>query len=431
MRWFPGFALIVASACNSSTDMSSIGTADGGVADAPFATSADAGAVMPIYVKAPPGPLPGVVVLDRGNDFKDVSSDQGGNIWAVTKDKVYFYRSGTGTPLTFDQSNGLAQGKTTWTDTYWFGTADSPSTQPVTFSAVAGGAAGQAFVGNIGMIGDRFDIDPATGAVQSIQSLAVTSAQQPDPAELQPQQIREVVALHAVVDLNGTLGGTTYFGGFHGTSALHGMTHPMTTSVCACASYEEHIHPFSADQSDVYGGDVHGLAITPEGDLWMGDRKAVYFLPQMSIAPDADFFQPVGVPGRPDGSVIDVFPGTDDFTMGIALDASGGIFVASFGNGLAYLSPGSYAATYWTVADFLPTNGLTGVDIDRNGEVWIGTKGAGVVRYTPSTHVFTYYTAKSGLPSDNIRQVFVDRYGSGPRVVLFATDNGLAVYTGP
>jgi hypothetical protein len=394
-------------------------------ADGPDAGDADAAS------RPPPVERAGWTVLGSGHAFVDVSTDQGGNVWGVTADKVYFFRAGAGDGITFDQADGLAQGKVTWTDTYWFGTPASPSTEQVLFTAVAGGQAGEAFVGNIGMLGDRLQIDPSSGAVESVVGLAVTSVQQSDPTELEAQREREVAVWHAVVDLNGTFGGTAYFGGWHGTSALHGMARARDSSVCGCTDFEEHVHAFSAGGDDVYGGDVHGLALTPAGDLWIGDRKALYFLPQGSRGADTDLFQTIGVPGRPDLTALDVFPGVDDWTYGLAIDASGGLYVASFGNGLAYLAAGSYSPTYWKQGDSLPTNFLTGVDIDRGGDVWIATKSSGALRYRPATGAFTAYTTKSGLPSNNVRQVSVDRYGSGARSVAFATGDGIAVYTGP
>ncbi len=402
--------------------------ADMGMSAAKDAATATDMASTP--VNPPPVTLQGVTVLGQGVDFTDASSDQGGNVWGVTSARVYFYRAGTGSALLFDQSSGLAQGKTTWIDPYWFGTPDNPSTQPVSFSAVAGGMAGEAFIGNIGYSGDRFQIDPANGAVVSVVGLAVTDLQQKDPDERLAQQRREVATWHAVVDLNGTFGGTAYFGGFHGTGALHGLTASRTSSVCGCTDYEEHIHAFSAGGDDVYGGDVHALFVTNEGDLWMGDRKALYFTPQGSLGANADFFQSIGVPGHPEETAIDVFPDVDDWNFGVAVDGSGGLYVASHGNGLAYLTPGTYAATYFNAGNVLPTNYLTGLDIDQNGEVWIATESSGVLRYSPSSGSFTRYTTAQGLPSNDIRQVHVDRYRAG-RAVYFATDNGIAVYTGP
>jgi hypothetical protein len=372
----------------------------------------------------PPPPVGAWSVLGAGRSFLDVSTDQGGNVWAVTADKVYFFAGGAGDGIAFDQASGLAQGKTTWTDTYWFGTADNPATEPVTFSAVAGGQAGEAFIGNIGMIGDRLKVDPATGAVEAIVGLAVTSAQQSDPAELAAQQQREVAVWHAVVDLNGTFGGTAYFGGFHGTSALHGMARPRPSSVCGCADYEEHVHPFTAGGNEAYGGDVHALALTPAGDLWIGDRKGLYFLPQGSLGGGADLFQPIGVPGRPDLPALDVFPGVDDWIYGVAVDRGGGLYVASYGNGLVYLGAGDYAAT--PIA--LPSAFVTGVDIDAAGAVWIATKSSGVVRLDPASGALVGYGTSDGLPSDAVRQVYVDRYGAGTKV-YFATAGGIAVHS--
>jgi hypothetical protein len=437
MRLCPCLGLLVVAACASNgSDMEQI-LPDGGTAaaDAPTTTLPD-GAVVVVTPDGPPihgapGTLTGVTLLATGHDFNDVSADQGGNLWATTAQAVYLFRGGGGGPITYDTSSGLAQGHATWVDTYWFGSPDNPSTQNVTFSAVAGGMAGEVFVGHLGMIGDRLQVDPGSGAVQSIQSLAVTEAQQPDPAELGPQQQREVSVLRAVTDLAGPLGGTVYFGGWHGTSALHGMTLPRGTSVCACADYEEHVHPFGDSGDTVFGTDVRGLALTPEGDLWMGDRRALYFMPERSLGPQTDFFQSVGIPGRPNGSVIDVFPGVDDFTSGIALDANGGIYVASNGNGLAYLAPGSYAPTYFTAADVLPANDLTDVAVDRDGDVWIASHGNGLARYSPSAATFTYYTSKSGLPSDHIRRISLDPFRTDARVLYIATDNGIAVYAGP
>src|SRR5262249_44171892 len=143
----------------------------------------------------------------------------------------------------------------------------------------------------------------------------------------------------------------------------------------------------------------------------------IYMLSQGSLGPDTGLFEPIGVPGRPDLSALDVFPGVDDWNYGLALDKRGGIYVASYTNGLAYLAPGSYAPTYFSQA---PAS-LTGVDIDGNGDVWIASKSAGLLRYTAGRFT-TYTAASSGLPSDRVRQVSVDRYGAG--AVLIATDKG-------
>jgi len=191
------------------------------------------------------------------------------------------------------------------------------------------------------------------------------------------------------------------------------------------------VHPFDA-QGNAFGSEVRGLAVTPEGDLWMADKKALYFMPMLSSGPDAWLTgQPIGLPGKLDGSVLDVWPDVNDAIWGIGLDKAGGIYVASYGNGLAYLAPGTYAKRFWTAADKLPSNDLTALEVDVDGDVWVGTHNTGVVRYSPSSNSFTYYTTHTGLPSDVIRQIQVDRYGSGKRTVYISTNMGVAVYTGP
>src|SRR5262249_19892485 len=187
----------------------------------------------------------------------------------------------------------------------------------------AGAQSGQAFVGNIGYIGDRLGINPATGAVDHIVSLRVTEAQQPDPAELEAQQVRVVASLRAVVDLNGPVSGAAYFRGFHGTSVLYTMNRQQPSGItdCACTVFVEHQHPFDAD-GNAYGTDVRGLAVTPEGDLWIGDKKVLYFMPMLSSGPDAWLTgQPMGLPGHLDGRVLDVFPGVLDYIWAIGLDS--------------------------------------------------------------------------------------------------------------
>src|SRR5262249_23864474 len=168
-----------------------------------------------IAAPRPPPPMGPFRILGFGVDFLEASSDQGGNIWGASAATIYFFRGGAGDGLTFDQSNGLAHGQTTWTDTYWFGTDASPSIQPVSFTSVARGMAGQAFIGNVGFIGDRLEIDPASGAVQLLMSMEVTEVQQSDPTELFEQKKRETSTLHALVDLNGPQSGAVWFGGWH------------------------------------------------------------------------------------------------------------------------------------------------------------------------------------------------------------------------
>jgi Two component regulator propeller len=415
---------------NSDGGLGSLG--DGGVFNAP----GDMGTVM----HAPPGTLTGVTTLGAGTDFRDVSTDEGHGVWATTSSTVYYFHGGA--TSTYTQAQGLAQGHTTWTTDYWCGPGNGPpcpATYNVSFTSVAGGVPGQVLVGNLGYSVDRLDVDPTTGAVRDVVGVQVTSTQCPtsscntDGSELPAQQQREVASWKVTLDLNGTLGGTAYFGGWHGTSALHGLTSSRTSGVCGqgCADYEEHAHGFFNGNTDTAGRDVRALVVTPEGDLWMGDADVISFLPQRSAGANADFFQPVSIPGQPNAQTLDVFPGVVDDTFGMAVDKAHGLYIASYGNGLAYLTANSYTPTYWSAADKLPQNYLTSVIVDGDGDVWIGTDSAGVVRYQPSSQTWVYYTTASGLPSNNIRAIYLDKYAASGRGVYFATANGIGVYTGP
>ena len=370
-----------------------------------------------------------VTTYGKGGDFHDVSTDAGGNIWAVTPTAVYYFAGGN--VFSYDQGDGLARGQATYTDDYWcIGSTPCPATNPVQFTTVAGGSAGQVFVGNIGYTGDRVDVDPATGAVRDVVGMQVTSTQQSGSEELPEQQKREIASWKAIIDPNGPMNGRAYFGGFHGLSALNGMNAPMSSRLCGqgCPAYEQHVHPFSSDGTQVLGRDIRAIALTSAGDLWVGDADSLWFFPQRSAGAGSDFFQPFGIPGKPGATSLDVFPGVVDYIYGVGVDGAGGLWVASNGNGLAHLSAGSYAATFFTSANGLPQNSLTDLAIDAHGDVWIGTSSAGVARYSPATQAWDYLTVATGLPSNDIRAVRIDAAAGNGSWVWFATDNGVAVY---
>ncbi len=362
----------------------------------------------PAVVHAPATPI-SVGLLLPGVNVLDVAVDQGGGVWAVSASAVYYFAPGQAAPFTYDQTSGLARGQSTWTDT-WF----SPGTYPVTFQSVSAGMPGQAIVGNIGEIADRLQVNPSTGAVIKIDNMQVTMANT-NAAEF-PEHLKRVVAVwRSVVDLNGTLEGTAYLGGFHGFYAFHGLT-----ADCGCLAFEEHQHYIT--DTAIGGGDVKGLAITSTGDLYQGDRDFVTLLPQRSRGATTGLFDYDFTWG------IDVFPNVRDEVNALAADASDGVYVASEGNGLAYLAPATHAASYWSSATRLPQNRVRGVALDAQGDVWIGTAQAGVARYRPSTDAWTYYTQASGLPSAGVNTVYFDKLTGGARIYL-ATDNGIAIAT--
>src|SRR5262249_22195516 len=150
------------------------------------------------------------------------------------------------------------------------GTPGNPKTLPVTFSSVAGATSGQAIVGNIGAIADRVRVDPATGALLSVENLRITHTTTSD--ESFEDHTARIVGTHKVIaNLDGTQGGTAYLGGWHGFTALHGLV-----TACQCVSdFEEHQHyvppggmsggcDSSGPENGCWDGDVWGLAFSPQ-----------------------------------------------------------------------------------------------------------------------------------------------------------------------
>jgi hypothetical protein len=359
-----------------------------------------------------------------GQGVLDASLDAGGGIWAVTAEHVHYFPPGASSPFMYDQKDGLARGWSTWSDTYFNGTPTHPAVSPVTFSAVAGATSGQAVVGNTGAIADRLVVDPSTGRIQRIENLVITTTQV--GSESLADHRERVVATHSIlVELQGTFSGTAYLGGWHGFSALHGLT-----ADCGCKDFEEHQHFIPGDamghcdssgpENGCWDGDVWGLARTAEGDIWAGDRHFVQLLRQRSIGARAGLFDPAAVWL----AAIDVWPGVRDEVHGLAVDAAGGLWVASDGNGLAYLAPQTHSPTFFTTT--LPSLHLHGVVVDSRGDVWIGTDGAGLVRHSPTANSWDRYTsATSALPSNGINALHFD---ASAKQLLVATTAGLALF---
>ena len=165
---------------------------------------------------------------------------------------------------------------------------------------------------------------------------------------------------------------------------------------------------------------MRALALSPDGDVWQGDRDVLALWPQRSLGPNTDFFQNAAV-------LVDVFPVVRDEIWGVGVDRSNGVYVASYGYGLAYVSPATQQLSYWSRATTLPQSHLTDVTVDGAGEVWIATQSGGVARFNPAHDSWSYYTSASGLASNSLNRVYVDRYGAA-RVIYFATGNGVTVF---
>lgn len=397
-----------------------LGTAQDAGTDAAAPAGCDGGYVPPGTADtplehAPPSPLPVRTLAGLGTTTLDVGIDRGGGVWAVTRDRIYYWPRLDASPYTYDQqNNGLARGH-----------QENEPNHP--FASVAGGLVGQAIIGNVGAVADQLTVDPNTGQVIGIENLSVNCTYL-SPVICLEHRSKVTATLRVVVDFDGGWGGTAFLGGVHGFSAWHGVNRD-----CECQRFEEHQHYFpptdpycdsSGPQHGCWGGDTAGLALSPRGDVWVGDEHFVALLPQRSLTSPVDFFHPFALG-------IDVFPGQNDEVKALAADDAGGVWVASFGQGLAYLAPETYTPCYFDRARELPQNRVTAVAVDDDGSVWLGTIGGGIARKKGGQ--WLYYTVASGLPGQDINAIFIDRVarGAAERRVLIAHEHGVSVYTGP
>jgi hypothetical protein len=324
----------------------------------------------------------------------DVAVDAAGGVWATT-DHFVLYQPRGGAARRYTSADGLAEG-------------DSQTV----FAGVGAGGSGQAFIGTIGRYADVVD-------VRGDGSLAVHHLTITDPIHA----AHVTMAFRFAVDLQSACGGTVWIGAEHGHAAVHGIATGYCWDREGC--FEEHRH---SDPGGGPAGDVRGLAVCASHDLWTGDAWWVGRMPWGASGAQPDFWAlPPG--GYPD-PLFDVFPGVDDSIYAIACEPQGGLWVASYGNGLAHLDGITYATHYFNAATSLPQNVVTALALDADGSVWLGTGWGGMGRYQPATGQWTYYSPTAGLPSASINALATD-FTTSPRTIYIAHLSGLSAYQGP
>jgi hypothetical protein len=332
-----------------------------------------------------------------GELVHDVAVDTGGGVWATT-DHYVVYQARGAAPRRLDAHDGLATGDPL-----------------VPFLGIGAGNPGQAFVGTRGKYLDVVDV-AASGAV-SVHHVAITN----------PEHVGVVtMVVRVAVDLGSAYGGTAFIGAEHGHAALHGIAAGYCFGQDGC--FEEHRH---SDPGGGPSGNVAGLAVCPNHDLWTGDAWWLARMPWGAMGQVPDFWAvPPAANGYPN-PLIDAFPAQreDDITA-IACDDQGGLWVTSFVEGLAHVDPITHAVHGFLAPAYLPQNQLTAVLVDNDGSVWVGTSWLGLARYEPSTNRWTYYNSLAGLPNDAITALAAD-FTATPRVIYVAHGGGLSAYEGP
>lgn len=147
--------------------------------------------------------------------------------------------------------------------------------------------------------------------------------------------------------------------------------------------------------SPMAGKDVHALAETPQGGIWIGADNGLWFYdattqsqPQPRSYTESD--------GLPSGRINLLF-----------CDREGALWIGTAG-GIARLINGKIEA--FTPKEGFSSNLVLSIAEDREGNLWLGTESGGVDILRDRK--FTTYTAEDGISDDHILAVTQDHAGT-------------------
>ncbi|MHB8418117.1 MAG: hypothetical protein ACYDCL_08570 [Myxococcales bacterium] len=484
--WLAGAVVLWAGCeCSSSLSLTDGGVAiganggvtvpavDGGPADA----GSDGGPVASVIhaaTLAAPLPSSGWSYYGTGEGLSatpsDVSADEGGNVYVAGGDAVYVKSRGAGRFARFDQSAGLTTN------------CDQGQTLMCPILSVAGGGAGQAFIGFQG-IGTDQDLDPLwqqeSGGVDAIAfdgqrvrkvrhvliatppGWVTEGAYTMQNGRRKGRQIFRVVFDHR----QGPHYGDVWMGGTHigfsvlfGNPSAEGWTEYPNQYPDAVGTWE-HDHPaVSTEAGDIETGDYYGIAIDPTtGDPWAGNeyRTAgkrgygagpgaanpnwpwVAMWPAYDAADQMQSYWDVW----PDQLAADGFddidnPAWKDNTEALTFCADGTLWVGSSTLGIARRSPAG-AVDYYELPAGLNDDVYALACDPTDSSIWVGFGWGGLGRL----HADGSWSLPSGGPAFSqqpVRSIQIDAWAS-PRIVYFAhtedgntgAPGGVSEYQGP
>ncbi|HUB08548.1 MAG TPA: hypothetical protein VMB50_16195 [Myxococcales bacterium] len=447
------------------------GGTDGGQADA------GAGAIHAALL-GDPLPSTGWTFYGTGSGLSatpsDVSADEGGNVYVAGGDAVYAKTRGASTFLRFDQTAGLTTN------------CDVAETQLCPVISVAGGGAGQAFIGLQG-IGTDQDLDPLweqeSGGVDALafdgqhltRTRHVLIATPPGVVAETPytmangrrkgRQVFRVVFNH----FQGPHYGDVWMGGTHvGFSVLFAnpaaegwVDYPPSSWInfpqeeAPASGVWEHDHPAVEDSAgDIETGDYYGIAIDPvTGDPWAGNEyrtASKQGFGASTVDTGWELLWPPYDPTNQLQSYLDVWPdqlgadGWDDIenpawkdnTEALAFCADGTLWIGSSTLGLARRSPAG-AIDYFQLPQGFNQDVYALACDPSDSSIWMGSGWGGVARLHPDG---TWSLMPAGLGPDFVQQpvrsIQIDSWAS-PRIVYFAhlgsaaAPGGVSAYDGP
>lgn len=336
----------------------------------------------------------------------DVSSDAGGNVWAANRASLLLLRPGSAEWETFTEDDGLSE-------------------YPVI--SVAGGNANEVWVGYEGLFPDDnpFDDPPDISKSGDVDRIRIDGrtvdrfhydiSSPPNTIPGYPEARDILRTCYKVVPvLSGPAAGDVWFGCNHGMAMWHG----------GHGRIFEHEHTGIDVDGSLVTGDFRGIAVMPDGNVWIGGAVRSGLLRYADAG--RNFWAPIDpiIEIWPPGVALD--PQGYDWIMHFEPDAGGGLWIASYGNGVAYRGPGG-GFTYLTTGNGLPDNRVRELALDTDGSVWMATEG-GLIRWRDGA-VVQLFDARDGVPGGPL-SVHVDSRSS-PRRVIMGTTDGVGIYDGP
>jgi len=380
--------------------------------------------------------------------------DEGGNLWGVSNDALWLWRSGGKGWEKFDNhKSGGVLGN---------GRANDG------LLSVAGGAPGEAWIGYRGVFlnGNEED-DPAivseairtSGGADRVSAVPGGVALRdhlvfwtgPGILAAEPKGRWKVRSIWTILYNHGPRGipGDVFFGGNHGIGMFRHSIQAMDEhahaawNFCPASMYPE---------CSLMTGDHKGIAIAADGNVWMGADFAAERLAYMG-QPGGDLYgrvdNDVDVP-KADGLRLWVNRSNDsqhpewggrDFVTAMAFDVWGDLWVSSYMNGVARVPmKGSFStATSWSDLEYwshrrgdkVPgwtdrSDNVWSLAADPDGSMWVGGP-QGAFRFVGRTGQWISYGGV--IPGPSVNQISLDPR-PGSRGVVFATDSGAFVYTG-
>jgi hypothetical protein len=408
--------IFIFTACDGAHDVGNVQSVDGG------ALTSDQSVDPPVN---PAGPWPtsdlttykGDVGLNQA--IIDASQDDAQNIWAVSQDTLYLLRPGQTRFTKFTRTDGLHvqgyQNALNQSDTTWI-------------TAMAGGHANEVFVGYHGFegIGNPYDDtleQKKLGQADKVTLNAdgtITITRYEFRCDYEHSKCWEDRSPRRMIFAHTGAAAGHLFIGFN-----HGATHVFNDE------FGDHVHPevtyhFPDGSSYLKLGEFYGLAVTPEGHLWMAGGYGVGLQP-FNSAPHFKW-----VDGRmihvfttyTDNHTLDVTAGYREDERGAALSPDGTLWLASMTHGLSSFGPKqtNYGAIqHWQSTPGLPTSGLMDVKADPDGTLWLLTIDGQLLRFDPQSGQVTPWPGVSSATRLHMDDTVT------PRALYVSMEGGLAV----